>query len=1711
MKKNYIARRRGTSVAAAALSFALVAPLAQPVAFAQDVPAVEAGVEAPAEAQGKNQLVPNAVYTRGGWRDFYGYHGYAYINKQGRADDQGDEHNEPLKGNVIYLQYVTGKGEVSPVFYTLTDPEGRFSFDLSESVTNEYDAPAFHLAGDSNFRVRVWGENPDPEKYSVVMAGDMNSGRYTTRTERIQESWNYTAGPSGSRITNGRFVLEEKPNHVGWLAKPEKDWTRALDGETGQPTVDGQFPDYGAFGTIKSIAAPNQSMVWWENGENAGSLPGYYAYQPKQGDRAAGGVEIVASYLNDEVAREIDAWKDANKGYTAEQERENQERIIKAYQDEHGEGSHIAETVVVPSKDDGTIYLPFKGTYGVSRTQENQTAQTRNLLEAGDFGKVAESFMPENDGGTRYGAFSGGRVNSTKRRHINSDYMYIYPRIEGRDVKNSAFPMNMFQNYTDQGGMGAGFDMDGLQFPLMTAQPIFDIPEYNSYDNKGRAGSKVTTKTAGLVPNADYAIRWFATGPDGKQEELTDAMCKFKSDDKGVIPSCDFQAPEDLKKTTVYTAAVVSVDPTSGEPNDRWEIADSFTAVVPEQLPLGSKYDAYSADEVASLFSDLPKEKAQDAEPKYSAKDDLPDGLEIDPETGKITGKPTNAGTTEVIVTRTVDVEVERHVPVLEENGNPVYENPGEPDPEKRVVKTERKTVTTNWQKHVVTKIVVTDTPLADGVVGEKYSQEVKPEGFGALPQGFELKKDSIKVEGLPAGLEFKDGKITGTPTEKAVEASEEKPNVTVTYTLVDQDGNETEHTDMVPLSVGVKTTVDESGKKPVDPTDEKQGSGVIVNNPDDDTKVTAKDEDGKDVPAVINPETGEIGLTPGKDVDGPITVTITDPDLDGGKVDIEVPVNGHKKGVDDNGSDKMPENPIVTPGDNTTVPADGGEHNVGKVENPNGDEKGKLVDKDGKEIPGSKVEIDEDGNVKVTVPEGTDPQDAKVIVTDKDGNPIGEIDVRIVDPRSDASINVPNYGDRKNVEAGKTEKSDPFEGKTDVPVKEAKGKPSEGSEDWTFKTGETNGVVEATAPDYDKVAEKIKSELPNIDSSWEKFKKIFTLFARPSVDVDFEYNDGSKNSATADFDLVGKDGKSLLDPDGDFDGDGISNKDEIEGGTNPAAADEGDIRDTTAPLINQVKPGDRKITGKGDRPGEDISVTIPGVKDPIRTTTDKDGNWSVDVPTDIDLNSEDRIRVSDEAGNTTETAVGPAALEPLLTDQFDPVYPRAYVRVGESATSVTPNLTRYINGREFRRQPLRTAGEVTFKVESPGTLKDNGRVEVTAPKDAQPGDLITVPVLVTYEDGTTDKTEAIFEVIPGAYAEMYDPKYEVGRSASPGEQTQVKQVGDNDLPEGTTFTLDRDKSDLNGWGIQVDETTGLITATAPQSREHRAEVVVTVSYADGSQQSITAFVDPQAATSMAETIPVKDALVTVPVGVALDANVVPALPDGTTFDIGAFSDENWSVDVNKDTGEVMVVTTDKVQPNDQVVVPVVVKFPDGSETTVNVTVVATKPQTTQHQPVYVASKVAPGERTSLQLEVPLDKKVGATYSLAGNAAGLKAEIDPETGVITVQADAGAKPGTRVLPVDVRYADGSVERIQARVEVTGTGVTANPACDHGSSNSSTSSTSSTSSESCNTGSSTGGVIAIILGVLAVIGGAAWAAFINQDAVRDVLRNFGIKF
>ena len=77
---------------------------------------------------------------------------------------------------------------------------------------------------------------------------------------------------------------------------------------------------------------------------------------------------------------------------------------------------------------------------------------------------------------------------------------------------------------------------------------------------------------------------------------------------------------------------------------------------------------------------------------------------------------------------------------------------------------------------------------------------------------------------------------------------------------------------------------------------------------------------------------------------------------------------------------------------------------------------------------------------------------------------------------------------------------------------------------------------------------------------------------------------------------------------------------------------------------MNPIKPGDKTISGKGDRPGEDLTVTIPDGKGgtiDIPVTTDENGNWKVEVPSDVDLKTGDKVTVTDGAGNSTEAKVG--------------------------------------------------------------------------------------------------------------------------------------------------------------------------------------------------------------------------------------------------------------------------------------------------------------------------------------------------------------------------------------------------------------------------------------------------------------------------------------
>ena len=363
--------------------------------------------------------------------------------------------------------------------------------------------------------------------------------------------------------------------------------------------------------------------------------------------------------------------------------------------------------------------------------------------------------------------------------------------------------------------------------------------------------------------------------------------------------------------------------------------------------------------------------------------------------------------------------------------------------------------------------------------------------------------------------------------------------------------------------------SVDKNGIQPVQPTDEEQNTGVKVNNPSEDTTVTAVDEDGKEIPAKID-EDGNVVVTPGEDVDGPITVTVTDPNLPNGAVEAEVPVDGHSNNVDDNGSHAAS---VTTP----DVPADGNAHVVGRVDNPakDGGYTGKLVDRSGKEIEGGVVEIDpETGEIKVSVPAGTDPREAFVAVRDKDGKRVTDKD------GYDLRVNIvaPNYGDVTAVKPGEQGTSkDPFAGQdltTEVTGAEVAG--SDGADNWSFTIDGTSGVITGQAPTNEQLQDSFTEKFPTGKTTWDDFVKQFDGIANPSATGTITL-DGVEDPLTgeAKFELVGQDGRSILDPNGDFDGDGVSNRDEIEGESNPLDADSTPSEGQDAP----EKPGKPGLT----------------------------------------------------------------------------------------------------------------------------------------------------------------------------------------------------------------------------------------------------------------------------------------------------------------------------------------------------------------------------------------------------------------------------------------------------------------------------------------------------------------------------------------------------
>ena len=299
--KRTAVRRRGTTIAAAALSIAMVGPFVHAVTPASPFAAVanaqedQPAAEAPETGAGKDQ----AIYSPGKASQKSTISGSVKEIVEakvgfGNVQDSG----KPLKGVKVYAQWYEGENtqHSSPVYYTESDENGNFTLNMAPYTdalgkTRHFDADASVglTTGDDRGKrdqkrekIRVWTELPEDitDKYRLVhqpAAGIFPGiGANTTPTTQGDAQW------GGNKITGMTIQYAQKdklPQHL-----PKNKWAESEGTEL--------------YGSYLGRAFWNLDVL--QGGLNHNTVS---AFGGK--DIPAAGLKVVGSYLKDEAVQAI--------------------------------------------------------------------------------------------------------------------------------------------------------------------------------------------------------------------------------------------------------------------------------------------------------------------------------------------------------------------------------------------------------------------------------------------------------------------------------------------------------------------------------------------------------------------------------------------------------------------------------------------------------------------------------------------------------------------------------------------------------------------------------------------------------------------------------------------------------------------------------------------------------------------------------------------------------------------------------------------------------------------------------------------------------------------------------------------------------------------------------------------------------------------------------------------------------------------------------------------------------------------------------------------------------------------------------------------------------------------------------------------------------------------------------------------------------------
>lgn len=615
-----------------------------------------------------------------------------------------------------------------------------------------------------------------------------------------------------------------------------------------------------------------------------------------------------------------------------------------------------------------------------------------------------------------------------------------------------------------------------------------------------------------------------------------------------------------------------------------------------------------------------------------------------------------------------------------------------------------------------------------------------------------------------------------------------------------------------------------------------------------------------------------------------------------------------------------------------------------------------------------------------------------------------------------------------------------PF-GNAVVPVRSIKhlGEPGEGVEQLIIDASDGNRFV-VKGKGLPAFAEAYEREFGDSRPSFERATKWFREMFQTTERVEAEYPDNTADAIDLLVWFVGEDERAFSIPSADFDGDGVSNEDEVSLGTNPFSPDS----------TPHEKPK-FAITSKSVKPGE-VYEFVPSAKlDPNTKFLGAEGYQ-------VSLTPEGNVRVvgsRDKWNHKFSFKVWDPLYEELATlhveSDFSEDWTPINVKAGTTLETNVMSPDEIASGMEIvsTKDELKAGGVPDWV-----SIGRDGEVFLKPPR-SEGGSKGERRYWVRLSTGE-QRVIKVNVLDPTPYAEEYKLQYpdvfvrlgEETRSHAPlATLTQGAEVFFNQpIPEEAQVSYsiegETDASVVEREGTAEDgEQPGMVTFKATGDDLKAGDVVqvmVKASFSDGSTQHVPVYFNilpRQIAGSYNHAYETgREVLPGTPI--VLHRTDVRNVPEGTDFVFFEDAEGNknlngWKVSVNRDTGNLVVRAPENgARPLDAVVT---VSYPDGSSTDVpfHVGVKHSKPDAEAFTPRYAPETLTGGTRTSYEMLTPVPENT--TFSIEENA-GLDVSVDTKTGRITAvlpkDAPGGAKYNVRVR---VKYPDGSEEFIDAEL------------------------------------------------------------------------------